>query len=161
MKNTSEKVLLNEAVAKMADDMESREIGAIIWNVGQAGFHFIPEIVVNPKDGSRPVRVTGLYRYDGRLYAIEEDVAEIHPKDFYTPDVDVPPRCGDSQREEGRGGSRRSDRTPRLHNRRHRGGMDGDSRLLLRGACRRIIEKTEGEGDGPGFHYERYTFTFS
>lgn len=48
MKNTSEKVLLNEAVAKMADDMESREIGAIIWNVGQAGFHFIPEIVVNP-----------------------------------------------------------------------------------------------------------------
>jgi len=91
MKNTSEKVLLNEAVAKMAADMESREIGAIIWNVGQAGFHFIPEIVVDPKDGARPVRVTGLYRYDGRLYAIEEDVAEIHPKDFYTPDVDVPP----------------------------------------------------------------------
>lgn len=46
MKNTSEKVLLNEAVAKMADDMESREIGAIIWNVGQAGFHFIPEIEI-------------------------------------------------------------------------------------------------------------------
>ena len=92
MKDTNEKALLQEALQRMAEDMDDRDIDAIIWNIAQAGFHFIPEIKLPDRDG-RPhtVRVTGIYRYEDKLYAIEEDVADIHPDQFYTPGVEVPP----------------------------------------------------------------------
>lgn len=85
--------LLNKALEQMADDMKTREIGAIIWSVPDAGFHYIPEIVVtDPRDdSSRTTRVTGLYLYKDRIYAIEEDVAGVSVDQFYRHGVDVPP----------------------------------------------------------------------
>lgn len=85
--------LLLKAKSQMAEDMKAREIGAIIWSVADAGFHYIPEIVVtDPKDGStRTVRVTGLYLYKDEIYAIEEDKAGISTDEFYRVGVDVPP----------------------------------------------------------------------
>ena len=97
MENTQDttSAQLKEAKQKMIDDMEARGIGAIIWSIPDAGFHFIPEINhVSEKDGKekrRVARVTGLYHYNGTLYAIEEDRAPIHFDQFYTPGVDVPP----------------------------------------------------------------------
>lgn len=84
--------LLAEAKMRMIDDMVARGIGAIIWNVADAGFHYIPEILLSDKDG-KPVtaRITGLYHYNDTLYAIEEDVANVSVEHFYTPGVDVPP----------------------------------------------------------------------
>lgn len=93
MKDTNEAALLAKAKEQLIADMKEREIGAIIWNNGEAGFHFIPEIMhrSDRKDEDRVARVTGLYRYDGTLYAIEEDRADVHVSQFYTPGVDVPP----------------------------------------------------------------------
>ncbi len=84
--------LLTQALQKMADDMAVREIGAIIWSIADANFHYIPEIVVTDSEGkTSTVRVTGLYRYNGRLYAIEEDVADVNIDQYYRPGIDVPP----------------------------------------------------------------------
>lgn len=84
--------LLYQAKIKMADDMKSRGIGAIIWSIPDAGFHFIPELVINDAKGnSHTVRVTGLYLFDNDIYAIEEDVAKISVNQFYTHGVDIPP----------------------------------------------------------------------
>lgn len=85
-------VLLNEAKQRMIEDMTSRGIGAIIWSIPDAGFHYIPEIVVNDSKGEpHTMRVTGLYHINNTLYAIEEDVAKVSIEEFYTPGVDVPP----------------------------------------------------------------------
>ncbi|MBD5206187.1 MAG: hypothetical protein HDS12_02230 [Bacteroides sp.] len=84
--------LLQQAKQKMADDMKVREIGAIVWNVAEAGFHYIPEIVVSDIEGDpKSVRITGLYNYNGNLYAIEEGVADVDMERFYRRGVDVPP----------------------------------------------------------------------
>lgn len=94
MENTKDSAaLLDQAKQKMIDDMEARGIGAILWSIPDAGFHFIPEIDhVSKRDGHKRVaRVTGLYHYQGTLYAIEEDRAPVHFDQFYTPGVDVPP----------------------------------------------------------------------
>ena len=58
-----------KAKSRLADDMRQREIGAIIWNIAEAGFHYIPEIKLDDPCGGKPrtVRVTGLYLYKGRL----------------------------------------------------------------------------------------------
>lgn len=90
MKNDKETTLLDQAKEQMIADMKQRGIGAIIWNVAEAGFHYIPEIMTGdgPKD---VVRVTGLYQYEGKLYAIEEGLAHVDMKNFYTEGVDVPP----------------------------------------------------------------------
>ena len=85
--------MISKAKEQLAEDMRSRDIAAIIWNVGEAGFHFIPEIVTGQdKDGADiTARVTGLYVYDNTLYAIEEDAHGTDMKHFYKEGVDVPP----------------------------------------------------------------------
>lgn len=85
--------MLKKALGRMADDMQARGIGAIIWSVPDAGFHYIPEIVVTcPETGrQRTARITGLYLYKETLYAIEEDRAGVSVSRFYTAGVDVPP----------------------------------------------------------------------
>lgn len=85
--------LLADAKQRIIDDMKVREIGAIIWSVPDAGFHFIPEIFhTSEKDGhTRTARVTGLYRYNDTLYAIEEDRAKVSVDEFYRHGIDVPP----------------------------------------------------------------------
>lgn len=89
-KSTSD--LLLQAKQKIADDMNARHIGAVIWNVAEAGFHYIPEIVVSDIEGDpKSVRVTGLYNYNGKLYAIEEGVADVDMNRFYREGIDVPP----------------------------------------------------------------------
>ena len=92
MSNTSPH-LLEKAKTQMAEDMKAREIGAIIWSVPDAGFHYIPEVTVtDPRDGStRVARVTGLYRFNDQRYAIEEDAAGVSIDHFYRPGIDVPP----------------------------------------------------------------------
>lgn len=91
MKDTTS-TLLAQARRKIADDMEAREIGAIIWSIPSAGFHYIPEIVVSDNNGDpRSARITGLYSFGGKLYAIEEDEAGVSTEDFYRPEVEVPP----------------------------------------------------------------------
>lgn len=92
MENTSTNAtvatLLEKAKVQMAEDMKTREIGAIIWSLPAAGFHFMPEIKL--PDG-KVVRVTGLYHYNGELFAIEEDVAGVSVNQFYNKGIDVPP----------------------------------------------------------------------
>ena len=85
--------LLTKAKAQMAEDMKTREIGAIIWSIPDAGFHFIPEILVTDPDTgqTRTARVTGIYRHDDNPYAIEEDAAGVSVDQFYRHGVDVPP----------------------------------------------------------------------
>lgn len=84
--------LLDKAKSQMAQDMKARELGAVIWDNASAGFHFIPELIINdPKTGKpRTVRVTGLYLFEDNVYAIEEDTG-INVRHFYTPGIDVPP----------------------------------------------------------------------
>ena len=107
--------LIAQAKDKLAEDMRVRDIGAIIWNNGEAGFHFIPEVVVGQdKDGKDIVkRITGLYSYRNDLYAIEEGTPGTEITNFYTKGVDVPPvvvtltkdmaehELGDPRKEEG------------------------------------------------------------
>lgn len=85
--------LLAKAKAQMAEDMKAREIGAIIWSIPDAGFHFIPEILVtDPRTNqTRTARITGIYRRHDDLYAIEEDSAGVSVDQFYRHGIDVPP----------------------------------------------------------------------
>lgn len=91
MKNQEEAGLLEKAKNELAADMKEREIAAILWDNGQAGFHFIPEITVPTEKGERTVRVTGLYSHDGNLYALEEGFPRFELKHFFTEGIDVPP----------------------------------------------------------------------
>lgn len=94
MANTKEsQELLDKAKSRIVEDMEVREIGAIIWNLANAGFHYIPEIDHHSErtGEERVSRVTGLYHYNGELYAIEEDRADVSIDQFYTHGIDVPP----------------------------------------------------------------------
>lgn len=92
MKNTNSKNDLNKALHQLAEDMKAREIGAIIWNLPEAGFHFIPELEVSDSKGnSQTVRVTGLYLYQNKVYAIEEDKPGVNIEHFYRHGIDVPP----------------------------------------------------------------------
>ncbi|MDE5646015.1 MAG: hypothetical protein K2I45_10310 [Muribaculaceae bacterium] len=85
--------LLEKAMEKMTEDMKARGIGAVIWSIPEAGFHYIPEIVVSSSDGSpeRTARITGLYAFGGTVYAIEEDKSGVSTDSFYRPGVDVRP----------------------------------------------------------------------
>lgn len=84
--------LLSEAKSRMIDDMAARGIGAIIWNIPNAGFHYIPEIVIGDVNGDpQSVRVTGLYHFHDDLYAIEEEVAGLETEEFYNPQTEVAP----------------------------------------------------------------------
>ena len=85
--------LLAEAKKELMADMADRNIGAIIWNVQTAGFHYIPEIVHHSpdKDKTRVARITGLYAYEGELYLIEEDRSGVSVDEFYDPSTEVKP----------------------------------------------------------------------
>ena len=92
MKNTENQNMLHKALHQLAEDLKNREIGAVIWNVAEANFHYIPELVVTDPDGSnRTVRVTGLYLYQNKVYAIEEDKPGVSIEHFYRHGIDVPP----------------------------------------------------------------------
>lgn len=92
MKDTKPRSELHQALRQLADDMKSREIGAIIWNIPDAGFHFIPEISLTESNGqTEAVRITGLYVYQNKVYAIEEDKPGVDMEHFYRQGIDVPP----------------------------------------------------------------------
>lgn len=79
--------LLNRAQQDLIEDMKSREIGAIIWDLSTVGFRFIPEVTL----GDKTERVAGLYRCDDTLYLIEEDNAEVDIDNFYNKDTEIKP----------------------------------------------------------------------
>lgn len=88
------KGMLQNAKQEMIDDMKSRGIGAIVWDVATAGFPYLPEIVhrstKNP-DKTRVAEIMGLYRYDDVLYLIEEGRAPVKFSDFWNPDTEAAP----------------------------------------------------------------------
>lgn len=95
MENTtttgSENRLLDNAKIQLGEDMSARGMGAIIWNLREAGFHYLPEVTVTGKHGTKTLRVTGLRWENNTLYAIEEGVKKADISNFYTDGVDVPP----------------------------------------------------------------------
>ena len=90
--NNSNGALLDKALGQLAEDMENRELGAIIWNLATAGFHYLPELSVPGKNGeTETIRVTGLRLADGKIFAIKEGLEDADISNFYTPEIDVPP----------------------------------------------------------------------
>lgn len=86
--------LLGEAKQGIIEDMESRGIAAIIWNVETAGFPFLPEIDHKSEKDSKKQRVAtvmGLYRYDDVLYAIEKGRAPVEFSALWNPDTEAAP----------------------------------------------------------------------
>lgn len=85
--------LFIKAKNAIVEDMKARNIGAIIWDNSSAGFHQLPEILlVSPDNGKQNVaRITGLYRYDDKVYLMEEDKVDVSVDDFYNADTEVKP----------------------------------------------------------------------
>ena len=85
--------LFAKAKKAIAEDMDTRGIGAMIWDNSSAGFHQIPEvIVISPENGKeRTARITGLYRYNDEVYLMEEDMVGVSIEDFYNRDTEVRP----------------------------------------------------------------------
>lgn len=83
--------LLLQARKGIAEDMESREIGAIIWDNASAGFHYLPDVSVGKDGKTEVVRITGIYLYQGKLYLIKEGYTKAAINNFYTKGVDVAP----------------------------------------------------------------------
>ena len=81
------------AKESIAQDMEARNIGAIIWDNASANFHQIPEIeLVCPSTGNtRTARITGLYLYKDNVYLMEEDSVGVSVGDFYDHNTEVKP----------------------------------------------------------------------
>ena len=84
--------LLQDAKINLMANMKERGIAAIIWDVEEAGFHYIPEVDLpdSTEENPKVTRVTGLYAYDGDLYLILE-TAGIDLEEFYNPDTEVRP----------------------------------------------------------------------
>lgn len=95
MENTNgrEGDLVTKAEHDLLKDMAQREIAAIIWDVEEAGFHFIPEVELDDSTPEDPkvARVSGLYSYGDKLYLILEGEADIDYNDFYDRDSEVRP----------------------------------------------------------------------
>lgn len=85
--------LLENAKAELIANMAEREIAAIIWDVEEAGFHYIPEVELEDSTLEDPkvARVSGLYSYADKLYLIIDGIADIDYKDFYDPDSEIKP----------------------------------------------------------------------
>lgn len=85
--------ILEKAKSDLMEDMRARGIGAVIWDLSTVGFQYIPEIVhvSADKQKTRVARVTGLYSYNGTLYIIEEDRADVSVDSFYDRDTEVKP----------------------------------------------------------------------
>ncbi len=85
--------LLDKARQDLIDDMADRGFGAILWDNATAGFHYIPEIILTDEEGEERgvTRVMGLYRYDDKLYLVEEDGSGVNFNEFYNHDTEVKP----------------------------------------------------------------------
>lgn len=86
--------LFAKAKSDIIADMDSRGIGAIIWNNATAGFDYLPEVVCHSKKDPEKTRVAtimGLYHYKGVLYLIEEERAPISFDDFWNQDIEAAP----------------------------------------------------------------------
>lgn len=84
--------LLGNAKSDLMKNMTQRGIAAIIWDVEEAGFHFIPEVSLpdSTEEDPKVARVTGLYAYADELYLILE-TADLDFEEFYNPDTEVRP----------------------------------------------------------------------
>lgn len=85
--------LLEQAKTDLMANMIQRGIGAIIWDVASAGFHYIPEIVHHSAqtDKTRVARITGLYHFQGQLYLIEEERSGVSVDQFYDHNTETKP----------------------------------------------------------------------
>ena len=96
MENTNQESakLFADAKQALAEDMEARGIGAVIWDNAKAGFPYLPEVVCHSsKEPGKSIvaQIMGLYRYNGVLYLIEEDRSPVKFKDFWNPDTEAAP----------------------------------------------------------------------
>lgn len=84
--------LLGKAKTEIMANMKERGIAAILWDVEEAGFHFIPEVDLpdSTEEDPKVSRVSGLYSYDGDLYLILE-TADVNFNEFYDEDTEVRP----------------------------------------------------------------------
>ena len=93
--NRQPDALLDKARQDLIADMESRGIGAILWNNATAGFPYIPEATVSISEeggADKVARIMGMYHYNGTLYLIEEDDhSPIQFDNFWNHDTEAPP----------------------------------------------------------------------
>lgn len=91
-RNTAGADLLGKAKADLRANMAERGIAAILWDVEEAGFHYIPEVSLpdSTEEDPKVARVAGLYSYKDELYLILE-TADIKLEEFYNPDTEVKP----------------------------------------------------------------------
>ena len=84
--------LIGKAKSDLMANMTQRGIAAIIWDVEEAGFHFIPEVSLpdSTEEDPKVARVIGLYHYKDDLYLILE-TADLDFEEFYNPDTEVRP----------------------------------------------------------------------
>lgn len=84
--------LIGKAKSDLMANMAQRGIAAILWDVEEAGFHFIPEVDLpdSTEENPKVARVSGLYSYKDDLYLIL-DTADLHFEEFYNPDTEVKP----------------------------------------------------------------------
>ncbi len=80
--------LLDKAKKDMIADMESRQIGAILWDNATAGFQYLP---VATLASGKVVNISGLYHYGDDLYLVEEDNPRADINHFYDEDTEVKP----------------------------------------------------------------------
>ncbi|MDE6217614.1 MAG: hypothetical protein K2F64_01280 [Muribaculaceae bacterium] len=85
--------LLAKAKQDLAENMQERGIGAIIWDNSTADFHYIPEIELPSEDAENPdvTRIMGIYNYNGTLWLIEEDKSGVDINNFYNHDTETKP----------------------------------------------------------------------
>lgn len=85
--------LLAKAKRDLMENMADKGFAAIVWDVNEAGFHYIPEVELEDSTPEKPVtaRVGGLYAYDGELYLIIDGVADVDYNDFYNDNSEVRP----------------------------------------------------------------------
>ena len=76
----------------LRENMAERGIAAIIWDVEEAGFHYIPEVELpdSTEEDPKVSRIIGLYSFEGKLYLILE-TADLNFDEFYNPDTEVRP----------------------------------------------------------------------
>lgn len=92
MNNNGSIDLLNKAKADLAENMNERGIGAILWDNATTGFPYLPELEVgHDPEHPQTVRVMGIYNYKNTLYLIEEDKAGVNINNFYNHDTEVKP----------------------------------------------------------------------
>lgn len=84
--------LIGKAKADLRANMAERGIAAILWDVEEAGFHYIPEVTLpdSTEEDPKVARVTGLYSFGDELYLILE-TANVNLEEFYNPDTEVRP----------------------------------------------------------------------